>query len=216
MARKPSVKTETAAAAINVSHPAPAIVTPFQAVVNASYDAAASGETLRLAFIAAGGNQAEPRKALLIGRIMHSLKCTQEDALIVLGKKGNPDKKTSVPDGTRTVEEEKAYGAARGYLTARLKEWGLQTTEGRGGDRTSKDDDGNLMNVDKLVIPGKPKIETAVDLATFALAFAKANYDLFLLNREHPAVKDEIGSELMGAAADYLATVEEIFKRKPS
>jgi len=174
---------------------------------NAVLSGAKADDKIRDAFIAAGGNQDKPKQIVLVARMVHGLKCTREVALITLGKKGNPGKKPDVGDGVRTVKEEQAYGAARGYLTACLKRWGLQSTEGRGGDRTKESD---AMNTEKLSLPGKPKVETIVELAAYAMAYAKGGYDLFLLNKAHSAVTNAQGSELMGAFADFVNTITEI------
>ncbi len=184
----------------------------MDALYEASYGAAKSDETLRLAFVAAGGNHDDPKRVLMSARVAFSLNISREAALVVLGKKGNPKLKADAGDDVRTISEEKACGAARAFLSARLKAWGIKTTEARGGDR-SKDSTSAAMNTEKLVTPGKPKIETPVDLGAYALAFAKSGYDLFLLNKEHSAVKSDMGAELMGAFADFAEEIREIVKQ---
>ena len=184
-------------------------VSPLAAVTLAAFNAAKSTALLKDAFVKAGGNQDAPRQALIVGRMMFSLNYTQEKALLALGKKGrgkNPDD-AKLTDDVRTASEEKAYGAARVYLSARLKEWGLATTSAQGGDR-SKDSD--AMDTEKLVTAGKPKVNTSPELGAYSMAYAKAGYDFFLLNKGHSAVTSEHGSELMGAFADLCAAIAEI------
>lgn len=182
-------------------------ISAIDALFNAAVATAKSDDVLRKAFIAAGGNQDEPKRILLAARMSHSLKCTREVALQTLAKTGNPKHNPVHGDDVRTIEQEKAYGAARGYLTACLKRWGLQTTATQGGDRTSNKD---TLVTEKLVTPGKPKVETVAELSAYAMAYAKSGYDLFLLNKGHKAVTSNHGSELMGAFADFVATIAEI------
>lgn len=180
---------------------------------DASVNAAKSDDALKAAFIAAGGDQDEPKKVLMSGRISHSLKVTREEALRVMNRTGRgkkPDNKDvdahDLGDDVRTTREEKACGAARVFLSGRLKSWGLKTSENRGGDRT-KDDD--AMSTDKLKMAPKPKVTDDIELGAYCLAFAQQGYSFFLLNKEHPAVKSDIGAELMGAFADLLDSVKE-------
>lgn len=181
---------------------------------NASMADAKADDALRIAFVNAGGDQDEPKRILMAGRVAHSLKCSREKALQVLGMKGRgkqPDD-AKLSDDVRSVPEEKACGAARVFLSGRLKAWGLKTSEGRGGDRTGDDDS---MDVEKLKTPGKPKVETTIELAAYCQAFAKSGYDLFLLNKTHSAVTSKHGSELMGAFADFSALIAEINAKFP-
>ena len=187
-------------------------VTPMQAVTNAAYNAAKSTMVLKTAFIHAGGNQDEPRKALIVGRIMYALNYTQEKALIALGKKGFSSKSEN-GDTTRTEIEEKAYGAARVYLSARLKEWGLVTTSSQGGNRVPVAGAEKPMDTEKLKSAPKFKVNNILELAAFCEAHASQGYDFFLLNRAHEAVTDECGSELMAAFADHLDTIKEIIAK---
>lgn len=181
------------------------VPSPLQLVTNAAFAAAKSTHMLKSVFIAAGGNQDAPRQALIVGRLMFALSYTQEKALLVLGKSGA--KSNVAADDKRTEKEEKAYGAARVYLSARLKEWGLSTTSTQGGDRT-KDD--SKMSTEKLVMAKAPKVETVAELSAYASAYAKAGYDFFLLNKAHSAVISTHGSELMGAFADFVNSIAEI------
>lgn len=180
-------------------------VSTFQAVVNAALANAKSDEALRLAFIAAGGNQEEPKRALLLGRVMYSLKCTQEEGLQTLDRKGrgknHDDEKLG--DDVRTVVEENACAAARRFLSSRLRSWGIVTTEARGGKEVRK----GVMETEKLKLPTKPIVQTSPELGAWSMAFSKSGYDLFLLNKEHGVVKTDMGSELMGLFADFAADV---------
>jgi hypothetical protein len=187
------------------------VVSPLDTLFNASFGLAKSDDELRLAFVAAGGNQDAPRKALISGRMAYALAYTREKALLAIDKKGNPKHVPSPSDDQRTVAEEKAYGAARVFLSARLKAWGIKSASTQGGDRTSSGPD-KSMDTEKLKMPGKPKIESETDLGAYALAFAKSGYDLFLLNKEHAAVKTALGSELMGAFSDFADEIREIVK----
>jgi hypothetical protein len=192
------------------TQPAPAqdkSVTPLQAVFNAARLAAEGDDTLRKAFIAAGGNQDEPRKMLICGRLAYSLNCTQEKALLVFSNKGNPKLNPTHTDDQRSPAEEKAYGAARVYLSSRLKAWGIKSTQTQGGDRTS--DSTKAMNTEELVFP-RPKVETTIDLSAFMFAQANVTYDFFLRNKGHSAVNNDAGAEYMGAAADFLETIKTI------
>lgn len=182
---------------------------------NASMADAKADDSLRKAFIEAGGDQDEPKRILMAGRVAHSLKCNREKALQVLGMKGrgkNADD-AKLGDDVRSVPEEKACGAARVFLSGRLKAWGVKTAEARGGNRH---DDATNMDVEKLKTPGKPKVETTIELAAYCQAFAKSGYDLFLLNKAHSAVTSKHGSELMGAFADFAATIAEINAKFPT
>jgi hypothetical protein len=192
------------------TQPAPAQdhnVTPLQAVFNAAHNAAQGDDTLRKAFVAAGGNQEEPRKMLICGRLAFSLNYTQEKAMLVFSRKGNPKLNPVHEDEQRSPAEEKAYGAARVYLSSRLKAWGIKSTQTQGGDRASSAD--KTMDTEKLVFP-RPKVETTVELGAFLFAQANATYDLFLRNKTHAAVTSDAGAEYMGAAADFLEVVKAI------
>jgi hypothetical protein len=181
-----------------------------QQVFNAAYQVGEIDSVLRAAVIAAGFNQENVRNMAIAGRVAQSLKINQDKALIVLGKTGNPKHKIDVADDVRTIAEEKAYGAARVWWSARLKAWDLKTTATTGGDRTKGDEDADAMDTEKLVLPKKVKVETAVELGAFLLANAQSLYDFFLLNRTHPAVTSDQGSELMGACADFLDAIKTI------
>ena len=174
---------------------------------NASVNVSKSYDALRVAFIAAGGDQDEPKRILMAGRVSHSLKCSREVALLALSKKGNPGLKSDVKDDVRTIAEQRACGAARTFLSSCLKAWGIKTTEARGGDR--KSDDTN-MDTEKLKAAPKPKVNNHVELGQYSLAYATAGYDFFLLNKGHEAVIAAHGSELMGAFADFVDTIKEI------
>jgi len=179
------------------------------ALYAATYGNAKSDATMCEAFIAAGGDQAGPKHILMSARVAFALGVTREAALRVMAKKGNPGKRTDVGDDTRTTEEEKACGAARTFLSGRLKAWGIKTTETRGGDRDS-DKRANTMDTEKLVLPKKPVVQTSVELSAYALAYAKAGYDFFLLNKAHKAVASGAGPELMGLFADFVASIEDV------
>lgn len=181
------------------------------AALNALFDAvvsnAQSDDTMKAAFIAAGGNQDEPRKVVIVARIAHSLSATKETALLAFNKKGNPKLNTKHADDVRSPKEEKAYGAARVFLSSRLKVWGIKTASKQGGDRTG---DNSRMTTEKLKPAPKPRIENSVELGAYCMAYATAGYDLFLLNKAHEAVTSPHGSELMGAFADFVNTVKDI------
>jgi hypothetical protein len=183
-----------------------------QQVFNAAYQVGEIDSVLKMAVIAAGFNQEDVRNMAIAGRIAQSLKINQDKALIVLGKTGNPKHKTYAGDDVRTIAEEKAYGAARVWWSARLKAWDLKTTATTGGDRTKGDEDADAMNTEKLVLPKKVKVETTIELGAFLLANAQSLYDFFLLNATHPAVTSDQGSEFMGACADFLDAVRTIQK----
>lgn len=176
------------------------------ALFAAAVSTAKSDDVLKDAFLKAGGNQDEPKRIVLSARISHSLKVSREQALLILAKTGNPKHNPTHADDVRSIAEEKAYGAARGYLTACLKRWGLQTTSTQGGDRT-KDD--KSMDTEKLVAP-KFKVTTGVELMAWAQAHASQGYDFFLLNKAHDALKGDVAAQLMGAFADHLDTIKGI------
>lgn len=184
------------------------VLTALDLLFAAVVSTAKSDDALKAAFIAAGGNQDEPKRIVLVARMTHSLKCSREAALLSLGKTGNPKHNPNVADDVRSIPEEKAYGAARGYLTACLKRWGLQTTSTQGGDRTKADD--KAMDTEKLVAP-KFKVTDAVELMTWAKAHAAQGYNFFLLNKGHKAMQDDVSAKLMGAFADHLDAVKAIF-----
>ena len=184
-------------------------VSLLDALFNAAVSTAKSDDVLRLAFVAAGGNQDEPKRILLAARISHSLKVTREVALLTLAKTGNPKHNPTHGDDVRSIAEEKAYGAARGYLTACLKRWGLQTTATQGGDRTK---DAKSMDTEKLVSP-KFKVTDAVELMAWSKAHASQGYDFFLLNKAHPALQDDVSAQLMGAFADHLDAIKAIIAK---
>ena len=54
------------------------VVSPLDVLFNASFGLAKSDDALRVAFIAAGGNQDAPRKALISGRMAYALSYTRE------------------------------------------------------------------------------------------------------------------------------------------
>ena len=179
----------------------------FDVLFNASVNVGKSFDVLRAAFVAAGGDQDEPKRILMAGRVSHALKCTREVALLALSKKGNPGLKTDVPDDVRNIKEQRACGAARTFLSSCLKAWGIKSAEARGGDRSASK---GAMDTEKLKPAGKPKVSNHVELGTYALAYATAGYDLFLINKNHDAVKSAHGSELMGAFADFVDSIKEI------
>ena len=182
-------------------------VSLVQQVFNAAVNVAKSDEALRKAVVAAGHTQEQVRNMAIAGRMSFTLKATQEKSLLAMAKKGNPKHVADKGDDVRTIAEEKAYGAARVWWSARLKAWGLATTATQGGDRT-KDDNSDAMDTEKLVLPKKVKVETTVELGAFLLANAQSMYDLFLLNKAHSAVTSEIGSKLMGECADFLDAIK--------
>jgi hypothetical protein len=183
-----------------------------QQVFNAAYQVGEIDSVLKMAVIAAGFNQENVRNMAIAGRIAQSLKINQEGALLVLGKKGNPKHKIDIADDVRTIAEDKAYGAARVWWSARLKAWDLKTTATTGGDRTKGDEDADAMDTEKLVLPKKVKVETTIELGAFLLATAQSLYDFFLLNATHDAVTSDQGSEFMGACADFYDAIKTIQK----
>ena len=125
----------------------------FDVLYNASVNVGKSFDVLRAAFVAAGGDQDEPKRILMAGRVSHALKCTREVALLALSKKGNPGLKTDVPDDVRNIKEQRACGAARTFLSSCLKAWGIKSAEARGGDRSASK---GAMDTEKLKPAGKP------------------------------------------------------------
>ena len=100
-----------------------------------------------------------------------------------------------------------ACGAARGFLSARLKAWEIKTTEARGGKRDNDDDTTcDATPFEKL---RKPKVESAIEFGAFMLAHVTALYDFCVVNAEHPAIKDsDASAEIMGALADCLDVIK--------
>lgn len=179
------------------------------ALFHAALTNAKSDDVLRAAFIAAGGDQKKPKQILMSARVAHSLKCTREHALIVMGKKGRGKHADTeqLGDDVRTVEEEKACGAARTFLSGRLKAWGLKTSEGRGGDRKGDD---KPMTKEKVTSP-RWNVTDNVELYAWAKSHANEGYSFLLVNKDHPAVADDdISARIMGAFADHLDNIKAI------
>lgn len=185
------------------------IVSPLQQVFNAAVNVAKSDDVLRKAVIAAGGNQEGVRNMAIAGRMSHALKVSQESALLALGKKGNPKHLSDKGDDVRTIDEEKAYGAARVWWSARLKAWGIATSASQGGDRTKVVGDETPMDTDKLELPKKPKVGVDIELGAYLLANAQGLYDFFKVNANHEAVTSDLGSNLMGITCDFLNAIKE-------
>ena len=185
-------------------------VNALDALFNASVNAAKSDDTLKAAFVAAGGDQNMPKRILMAGRVAHALAVTRAQALLILDKKGNPKHKPDAGDDVRTIAEEKACGAARVFLSGRLKAWGLKTTETRGGDRIKAAGEEVAMSADKLATPPNAKnVTDDVQLAAFVAANAKRIYDFFLLNEKHEAVTSDLGVALEAATVQYLGAIKQ-------
>lgn len=182
-------------------------ISPDDRLYNAACATVDADDELRLAFIAAGGDQDKPKGILMSGRIAKSLGLTREGALLVMGKQGRGKRSPTenLSDKFRTVEEEKACGAARGFLSARLKAWGIKTSSTQGGDRTVDDDTCDATPFEKLK---KPKVETAIEFGAFMLAHVGALYDFCQVNKAHPALASDGAANIMGALADCLDVIK--------
>ena len=182
-------------------------VTDLQALFNASVNAAKSDDLLKQAFIKAGGNQDDPKRMLLAGRLAHSLNLTQEKAFIVLGKTGNPKHNPTVKDDVRSIIEEKAYGAARGFLSARLKAWGLVTASRQGGARQPLTQEVSTTKADDVFTKN---VKTPVDMAAFLIA-ALRHCEGFAMKQP---TDDKTNNLYLGIIKDALAAIGEISKKK--
>jgi hypothetical protein len=182
----------------------------IETVFTASRDIANGEQVLVKAMRAAGSEQKPVRDAAIMGRMCAMTGWTREHVIILLGRTGNPKKTPVHADDVRSPDQERAYGAARVWLVGFMKRHELVTTSEQGGARDKGVD--QTMSTEKLVQPGKPKVETADDLGAYCMARAKADYDFFLLNKAHKVVMTDMGADLMGAFADHLELIRSIVK----
>lgn len=228
---KRELEALASSASVNaIANSAPlAPISPNDRLYNAAAATVTIDDELREAFIAAGGDQKGPKDIVMTARVAasltskrqraareegvndwHLIVVTREEALIILGKQGRgkraPTEKLS--DKFRTYEEEQACGAARGFLSARLKAWEIKTTEARGGARAN-DEDNTTCDATPFEKLRKPKVESAIEFGAFMLAHVNALYDFCVVNAEHPAIKDsDASAEIMGALADCLDVIK--------
>jgi hypothetical protein len=146
------------------------------------------------------------KKVVYAARMAASLGYSREAAMVALGKKVFNKDESKNTDGHRTEKEEKAYTAARVWMTSFSQRHGFSAPADKSKDDASKGD----MDTAKLKTPKPAKIATDIDLAAFVQAHAKSLYDLFLLNKAHKAVTTDMGAELMGLCADFDADAKAI------
>jgi hypothetical protein len=180
-------------------------------VYNAAQGIGKGDTDVAAAIVAAGGDQEDVRKEYFIGHMQGASGKTREACLLLFAKKWNPE-------GLKSGDDVQVYPAEFNLMNNAKTGWARALTRagikssGKGAGNSNKKTKGALK-LDKIKTPPKKAITSDVNLAAFIKAHAKAECDVFSLNKNHKLVKTKYAGELAQACRDHLDCLNGIIAR---